>query len=682
MSGKGWTPDVLERLGVTRNGDRWLIPTSTGVLRYSDNGAKPKMLAEAGMTRDLWPRPEDVPGPLLIVVEGEPDAISAHCLGLPAVALPGTGKDNDLWPARLVAGRKRTVFICDCDATGRACMRSMAEDVTKVDGNAYVVDLDPNRDDKYDVGDLLADHGPVKARAMLDELIVGAKRFVPDVPAAKLAALARSFPEPGPWPRPLHGAAFYGLPGRFVRTVAPHSEADPAALLVQFLAVFGCAAGAAAGWKVDGAFHPARLWPLLVGDTSRGRKGTAAGRVREVIELAEPGWWREHVRAGLASGEGVVWHVRDPSRKRRKPRKGETVDKDGYVTEDEGVTDKRLLALETEFARVLAVMRRDGSTLSTTLRELWDYGASGSLTKHDPVTATGAHVIVVGHVTARELRERLTDTDQANGFGNRFLVTCVKRSKSLPFGGSLDEDGLSLLAGRVGEALKLAARVHGPLGMTDSARSLWRAAYDDLTTSADDLLAAITARAEPQVIRLAVAYALTDGVAVIDLEHLRAALAVWRYCEESAAHVFGGKTGNPLADRLLARIVAAGEDGTTRGELRAAVSHDMDTSRFDGALAHLERCLLARCEREPTAGRPRERWFAEPGGKPSGWDERSDAETYIPDAPLSSRSAHYGDQTELLEPSDRTGGHGEGFSTATPDPPARDDEEHERRDLA
>ena len=38
-------------------------------------------------------------------------------------------------------------------------------------------------------------------------------------------------------------AAYYGLAGDVVRAIAPHSEADPLALLLQYLTAFGNAVG-------------------------------------------------------------------------------------------------------------------------------------------------------------------------------------------------------------------------------------------------------------------------------------------------------------------------------------------------------------------------------------------------------------------------------------------------------
>jgi hypothetical protein len=182
LTRKGWSGPTLHALGVSLDGDRWVIPTEAGPLRYADDGRKPKMLAASGTTRALWPSPEDIEGPVLVVVEGEPDAISATELGYPTVALPGAGKFDPSWPARLVAGRRRVVLIGDCDEVGRARMRSVAEQVTKFGGNAYVIDLAPERSDGYDLGDMLVEIGPAQARTVLDAAIVAALLFVPEVP--------------------------------------------------------------------------------------------------------------------------------------------------------------------------------------------------------------------------------------------------------------------------------------------------------------------------------------------------------------------------------------------------------------------------------------------------------------------------------------------------------------------
>jgi hypothetical protein len=49
-------------------------------------------------------------------------------------------------------------------------------------------------------------------------------------------------------------------------------------------------------------------------------------------------------------------------------------------------------------------------------------------------------------------------------------------------------------------------------------------------------------------------YAVLDGCNNIDVHHLRAALEVWRYCQESVDYCFGGSSGSSTADRILAML--------------------------------------------------------------------------------------------------------------------------------
>ena len=156
----------------------------------------------------------------------------------------------------------------------------------------------------------------------------------------------------------------------------------------------------------------ARLNAVLVGQTSRARKGTAWAQTRNVLGLADPNWTSTCVLPGIASGEALIAEVRD-----------------GDGDQDLGVADKRRLVLEPEFARLLAVAGREGAILSAVLREAWDGNRLKNRTKHDPLTATSAHISVVGHITHEELLRRLSDTEAANGFANRFLFALVRRSK-------------------------------------------------------------------------------------------------------------------------------------------------------------------------------------------------------------------------------------------------------------
>jgi len=71
------------------------------------------------------------------------------------------------------------------------------------------------------------------------------------------------------WPQPLAEAAYHGLAGEVVRTIEPHTESDPVALLLQFLAFFGSCINRSAYYLVEGDKHFANLFLVMVGQSSK-----------------------------------------------------------------------------------------------------------------------------------------------------------------------------------------------------------------------------------------------------------------------------------------------------------------------------------------------------------------------------------------------------------------------------
>ena len=75
------------------------------------------------------------------------------------------------------------------------------------------------------------------------------------------------------WPV-MPAAAYYGLVGEVVATIAPHTEADPVALHLHYLTSFGNAIGRGPYYQVEATPHFANLFLITIGRTSRARKGT------------------------------------------------------------------------------------------------------------------------------------------------------------------------------------------------------------------------------------------------------------------------------------------------------------------------------------------------------------------------------------------------------------------------
>jgi hypothetical protein len=410
------------------------------------------------------------------------------------------------------------------------------------------------------------------------------------------------------WPE-LDSLAVRGILGDLVRAIEPHSEADPAALLIQALAAYGNALNRGPHFRAEADAHHMNLFAALVGETSKGRKGTSWGHIRRIFALVDPDWTSQRVMNGLSSGEGLIWAVRDeitkdePVRERGKPT-GEYQ----TVVVDRGIEDKRLFVLESEFASTLRVMGRDGNTLSAVIRQAWDMGNLRTMTRNSPAQATGAHISLIVHITRDELCRLIEATEASNGFCNRFLWLCVKRSKTLPEGGHFDEAALTPIIQRLSRAVQF-GRGAGELTRDDATREMWRTVYPTLSEGKPGLLGAVTSRSEAQVMRLASLYAIQDMSYVVRPEHLTAALALWEYCEASARYIFGQRLGDPIADELLSAL-RSHRDGMTRTEIRDWFGRNRKTNEIDRGLSVLARQGLARKETSQSGGRPIERWWA------------------------------------------------------------------------
>ncbi len=411
------------------------------------------------------------------------------------------------------------------------------------------------------------------------------------------------------WPAPLDEAAYFGLLGEIVHGIEKETEADPVAILTQLLVGFGNVIGRSAHARVGPAFHYTNEFLLIIGQTSAARKGTAWSEVGRLLEPLDEDWWHR-LGPGLSSGEGLIFHVRD-----EVSAKEALKDKGGRVTEyqdviiDHGVKDKRLMVVENEFARALQAMQREGSTLNSIVRQAFDGGLLRSLTKGFPYQATGAHISIIGHITATELHKLLASTDLANGFTNRFLWIACRRSRLLPFGGHPEENMIIKFQNRLDDAVDFAKSIEY-VGWTKPAMKLWEENYEALTTPRPGALGDVVNRAEAHALRVSVLTALFNKKQAIERPHLEAALAMVAYSERSARYILGDRIG----DREEAAIVAylkCTPLGATRAEIRRAVFHDNKPAHHvQTKLASLLEARSVRREPDLSGVRPTERWFS------------------------------------------------------------------------
>lgn len=394
----------------------------------------------------------------------------------------------------------------------------------------------------------------------------------------------------GAWPSAVDAAAFHGPAGEFVLRTEPHTEADPMALLLQFLVAFGVAAGRNAYWPIEASRHYANEFVVLIGASGKGRKGSSWDHIEAVFDDADHDFIANALVSGLSSGEGLISQVSDPI--------------DGEVDE---TTDKRRLVMEAEFAQVMKVLAREGNTLSPVVRNSWDGKPLQTINKHSPLRATNAHIGIVGHITKDELLRYLTATELANGFFNRFLVVAVQRSKLLPLGGRLMGEDLAAVRAALNAAIAHTCQTT-EMHFSDDAREQWIAVYPQLSRERPGMLGAATRRAEAHTARLALIYSLLDCCTAIEPVHLDAALAIWRYAEDSARWVFGDSLGDPTADEIWS-LAKERDTGITRTEVRDLFSRNKKAREIDRALTVLvEAGRLQRHQDSDGQGRPTEVW--------------------------------------------------------------------------
>lgn len=406
--------------------------------------------------------------------------------------------------------------------------------------------------------------------------------------------------ETGPkWPDTISRAAMPGLLGEFINGVTERSEADPGAVLATFLCWFGIQCSAEPHFWVGDTKHTPRESVVIVGDTSKGRKGTSLAPVYAVFRLIDGPC---NVSPGpLSSGEGIIYAVRDEGREWKVDKKT-NVGK--WVVTDPGVDDKRLIVVEEEFSAVLQVTMRPGNTLSSILRTLYDSGNSDPLTKSNKIKTTNAHVGVIAHITHFELKELLTANNQLNGFGNRFLWICSRRPKLVPFPEAMPEEIKDRMVQHLNKVIQKARRGKR-YELSAEARTFWGNAYPDLTEAREGKAGAMVGRAEAHVLRLALIYCLFRGGDEITEEDLSAALAFWHYADQSTAFIFGGSAPSERKKQKILEYI--GDEERTLSEVRDNVfSRHISSEDLDKILSELERDKILSKFKRDTAGRPAE----------------------------------------------------------------------------
>ncbi|WP_445937952.1 hypothetical protein, partial [Pseudomonas sp.] len=369
-------------------------------------------------------------------------------------------------------------------------------------------------------------------------------------------AAHRNSPQPDP-------ACLYGLIGDVAQAGSEGTETNAYAIAANFMGYLSCAVGRGVYLPVGNTWHHPRLFCLHIGRSGRGRKGDALSlvlRIDQALRELNDSFAPQIHRGGLSSREGLVALMHDGYRQGRQ--------------EIPAIEDKRLWVVESEFANVLHQGRREGNTLSASLRDCWDGVCLKPATKSNRLYASYPHVCLSGAISPSELTGLMTARDLTNGFANRFLMIWAERSQILPFPKATPQATVDSLARRILDVLAFVGSdrhdQRDRLRMDLSAQAQWHYAqlyrgelHEDLGS---ELVSAMLERRAPMLLRLAMLFALTDLQLRVDVHHIDAAMVWMRYSTASVRYVFVSAAEEAkmaqtieLANRVLAFLQARGK---------------------------------------------------------------------------------------------------------------------------
>lgn len=387
----------------------------------------------------------------------------------------------------------------------------------------------------------------------------------------------------------------YGLIGDIASIASAGREVNPVSVALGAIVRISALVGRDIYFQVGDEQHTLNQYALHVGRSALGAKGESFAllkRIENQLKKVKPKGdthilGQSHT-AGLSSREGLAMLVHD-----------------SYMQGEEfvqGIADKRGFLRESEFANLLAQSKRDGNTISSALRDIWDSGQSiKPLTKSQKIVTTDPHIALHGAITPTELREKLSTGEASNGFINRFIIIFAERIGLVPCPPETKQKDVNILANRIENFVAWALgsyprdKYTRQMKLSTDAETLWKKAYLWLKkrTTHGEVINAILERRAPITLRLAALFAATDQTLIIEEHHLRAALAWAEFHRESVIYVFGADTQaqqkSQLQNDYRARIMGAmnGREWVTRSDLHRAFSGRANKAVLDEALAAL-----------------------------------------------------------------------------------------------
>jgi putative DNA primase/helicase len=416
-------------------------------------------------------------------------------------------------------------------------------------------------------------------------------------------------------PRPTPEQAetmLYGTVGLFAKAAADGKGLDPIAAALACLTWLGTEVSPRIVLQIADSYHPARIFGVHVGRSSRGAKGDSSQLLKKVIRRIS----KQHSEllgafhsGGLSTREGLALQLHDGF------TQGEQ--------ETPAVTDKRLFVIESEFANIMAQTKRDGNTLSTALRDAFDYPCKiDPMTKTNRISSTNPHIGILGNITPYELASKLSKNEISNGVINRFMLIYSERMANVPFPPATDNGLVDMLANEFASVIHWAKGSYGDSSfdlydsqvvatLDNHAKAFWVIVFDELSNPyGGEFIAAATDRRRVFALRLALLFAITDKSLVIQEHHIRAGVEWARFSARTAAYVLGGAGSGDVEtvdktqlDKLMT-FLKSKKGFVSRTDISAdCFKRHISKTKLDGLLQlAIDSQLIERKQQLPKAG--------------------------------------------------------------------------------
>ncbi len=349
----------------------------------------------------------------------------------------------------------------------------------------------------------------------------------------------------------LEEKGYYGYIGKVSNLLSLGTEAIPEFIGAELISFLSICIGRGNIYKPFGTGQTIpRCNALLVGKTGIG-KGLSSQQLSCIKEKVKPKDLLAPVHSGgLSTTEGLIYAIRDDSE-----------DENGNVIE--GVKDKRLFIIEEEFSNVIQQTKKGGSsTLSSTIRCLYDGKPLEPLTKFNRIGCAEPHVGIYAHITPNELLTKLDSNELSNGFLNRFAIYYGSMRPDVPFSKPVCEKEIENLSSCLSDIVSWSNRDVKEFTFSEGYENLWNEKYNRLRNlgSEDSLEKDLLTRARHYAAMYAMIFAATDKTSVINEMHLEAALAWVDYWHQSVKYIYNTEFEEVKAEnrKRLARDVFKG----------------------------------------------------------------------------------------------------------------------------